>query len=99
MNKTELAKAIAANVKSYNISQKCATEMIDAFTGAIMKEVKKGNTVQLIGFGSFIPTKRAARNGVNPADGSKLRIPASKAVRFKAGGAFKSLLNPGKKKK
>lgn len=88
MNKTDLAKAIAANVKSYDISQKCAAEMIDAFTGAVIKEVKKGNSVQLIGFGTFVPTKRKARKGRNPQTGKEIKIPAKKSCRFKIGKKF-----------
>ncbi len=96
MNKTDLAKAIAAN-NSYNISQKCAAEMIDTLTSEIVKAVKKGDTVQLIGFASFSQGKRAARNGINPATKKKIKIPASKVMKVKVSPAVKALLN-GKKK-
>ena len=95
MNKTELAKAIVAN-SSYNISQKCAAEMIDAFTGAIVKEVKKGKSVQLIGFGTFTSAKRKARKGINPATQKKITIPAATLPKFRAGKAFKDALNKKK---
>lgn len=92
MNKTELAKAIAAK-NSYQISQKCAAEMIDAMTDAIVKEVKKGGSVQLIGFGTFTSTKRAARKGRNPQTGKEIKIPAAKIPKFKAGKGFKDAVN------
>ena len=95
MNKTELAKAIVAN-SSYNISQKCAAEMIDAFTGAIVKEVKKGKSVQLIGFGTFGSSKRAARKGRNPQTGKEIKIPAAVIPKFKPGKAFKDAVNKKK---
>ncbi len=96
MNKTELAKAIVAN-NSYTISQKCAAEMIDALTSAIVKEVKKGGSVQLIGFGTFSASKRSARKGRNPQTGKEIKIPAQKTMRFKVSSAVKTTLN-GKKK-
>lgn len=96
MNKTDLAKAIASN-NSYDISQKCAAEMIDAFTDAIIKEVKKGGSVQLIGFGTFSSSKRAARKGRNPQTGKEIKIAASVLPKFKAGKAFKDALNKKKK--
>ncbi len=92
MNKTELAKAVVAN-NSYEISQKCAAEAIDTILDTIVKEVKKGGSVQLIGFGTFTSSKRAARKGRNPQTGKEIKIPAAKVPRFKAGKAFKDALN------
>ena len=92
MSKAELAKAIVSGVKSYDISQKCAAEMIDALEEAIIKEVKKGKSVQLIGFGTFSASKRSARKGRNPQTGKEIKIPATTVPRFKAGKAFKDAL-------
>ena len=92
MNKTELAKAIATK-NSYQISQKCAAEMIDTMLETIVNEVKKGRSVQLIGFGTFTSTKRAARKGRNPQTGKEIKIPAAKIPKFKAGKGFKDAVN------
>ncbi len=98
MNKTDLAKAIVADVKGYTVSQKCALEMIDALTAEITKAVKKGDSVQLIGFGTFSQGKRAARKGRNPQTGKEIKIPAAKIPKFKAGKAFKDAVAGAKKK-
>ena len=73
---------------------KAATgEAIDAVIAAITAAVTKGDTVQLIGFGSFSTGARAARVGRNPVTGAEIQIPAAKAVKFTAGKAFKDALN------
>ena len=95
MNKTDLAKAIVAN-SSYEISQKCAAEMIDSFIAEVTKAVKKGDSVQLIGFGTFSSSKRAARKGRNPQTGKEIKIAASVQPKFKAGKAFKDAVNKKK---
>ena len=64
-----------------------------AFTETVANALKKGDKVQLIGFGTFEVTKRAAREGKNPQTGAKIKIPASKAPKFKAGKALKDALN------
>lgn len=96
MNKTDLAKAIVAK-SSYDIPQKCAAEMIDSFTAAVIDAVKKGDSVQLIGFGTFTSAKRPARKGRNPQTGAEIKIAASVQPKFKAGSAFKDALNKKKK--
>lgn len=88
MNKTELIKAIVAE-SSYNISQACAEEMVNNFVNIVKNEVKAGNTVQLIGFGSFSSGKRAERKVKNPQTGADMIIPACIVPKFKAGKAFK----------
>ena len=88
MNKAELAKAIVSNMKGRDVSQKLATEMIDAFTDAVVKEVKKGGTGQLIGFGTFSSVKRKARNGINLQTKKPMKIPAKTVARFKVGKKF-----------
>ena len=90
MNKTELVDAMAANA---NISKKAAEEALKAFTDAVAAELKKGGKVQLVGFGTFEVTKRAAREGRNPQTGAVMKIAASKAPKFKAGKALKDLVN------
>lgn len=86
MNKTELIDAIAAKA---NISKKDAGEVVAAFTETVTKELKKGGKVQLVGFGTFEVSQRAARTGRNPQTGKEMKIKASKAPKFKPGKAFK----------
>lgn len=90
MNKVELIAEIAKNA---NISQKDAGAALKAFTDTVVKTLKKGGKVQLVGFGTFEVTKRAARQGRNPQTGATMKIKASKAPKFKAGKAFKDALN------
>ena len=90
MNKTELVAAIA---KDAALSKKDAEKALKAFTDAVSKELKKGGKVQLVGFGTFEVSKRAAREGKNPQTGEKIKIKASKAPKFKAGKALKDLVN------
>ena len=90
MNKVELIAEIA---KQANISQKDAGAALKAFTDIVAKTLKKGGKVQLVGFGTFEVTKRAARQGRNPQTGATMKIKASKAPKFKAGKALKDALN------
>lgn len=90
MNKTELVAAIADKAE---ISRKDAEKVIVAFTETVADELKKGGKVQLVGFGTFEVSERAAREGRNPQSGKPMQIAASKAPRFKAGKAFKDMLN------
>ncbi len=90
MNKTELVEAMA---KASGLSKKDAEKALKAFTDTVGKTLKKGGKVQLVGFGTFEVTKRAAREGRNPQTGAKMKIAASKAPKFKAGKALKDLVN------
>ncbi|MDH6152616.1 MULTISPECIES: HU family DNA-binding protein [Paraburkholderia] len=94
MNKQELIDAVASATGS---SKAIAGESIDAFIGAITEAVVKGDTVQLIGFGSFSQGKRAARTGRNPATGEEISIAAAKTVKFTAGKGFKDSVNGGER--
>ncbi|MCF0183556.1 MAG: HU family DNA-binding protein [Bacteroidaceae bacterium] len=82
MNKTELAGAVAAKAGLTKVAAKAA---VDAALEAIAAELKAGNKVQLLGFGTFAVSERPARQGVNPATGKKITIAAKKVVKFKAG--------------
>jgi DNA-binding protein HU-beta len=90
MNKAELVDAIAEET---GLTKKDSEAALKAFTGTISKELKKGGSVQLIGFGTFEVGKRAARTGRNPKTGETLKIKASKTPKFKAGKALKDLVN------
>ncbi len=82
MNKAELIDSIAAEAK---LTKADAKRALDAFTGATAKALKKGESLVLIGFGSFKVVQRAARNGRNPQTGKAIKIKAKKVVKFKAG--------------
>ena len=85
MNKGELIEAIA---KGASLSKKDAGAALDTTLTTIQKTLKKGDKVTLIGFGTFSITKRAARTGINPRTGDKIKIKAKKVVKFKAGAAL-----------
>ena len=90
MNKTELVAAIADEA---GLSKKDAEKALKAFTDVVTEELKKGEKVQLVGFGTFVVSERAAREGRNPQTGAAMKIAASKAPKFKAGKALKDLIN------
>ncbi len=90
MNKMELVAAIADQAE---ISKKDAEKALKAFTDVVAGELKKGGKVQLVGFGTFEVSERAAREGRNPQSGEVMQIAASKAPKFKAGKALKDMLN------
>lgn len=90
MNKAELVAAVAAKTGD---TKKAAEASVDAFVSAIKESLKKGEKVQLVGFGSFEVRKRAARKGRNPQTKEEIKIPASKAPVFKAGKQLKELVN------
>ena len=80
MNKAELVAVMAERA-------------LKAFTEVVAEEMKKGEKIQLVGFGTFEVSTRAARTGRNPQTGKEMTIPASKAPRFKAGKALKDMVN------
>ena len=90
MNKTELVAAMADAAKK---KKKDTEKALKAFTDVVAEELKKGEKVQLVGFGTFEVSERAAREGRNPQSGAVMKIPASKAPKFKAGKALKDSLN------
>ena len=86
MNKTELVAAMADQA---GLSKKDAEKALKAFTDVVAEELKKDGKVQLVGFGTFEVSSRAAREGRNPQSGAPMKIAASKAPKFKAGKALK----------
>ena len=90
MNKTELVAAVAEQA---DISKKDAEKVLKAFVDVVTEEMKKGEKVQLVGFGTFEVSERAAREGRNPQTGKTMKIEACKAPKFKAGKALKDLVN------
>ena len=90
MNKEELVQEVA---KKANVTQKEASEVIGAWIETVQKTVSKGKKVTLVGFGTFEPRKRAARNGRNPQTGKEIKIPAKTVPVFSAGKKFKEVVN------
>ncbi len=90
MNKAELIANIADKSK---LTKKAAEAALDAFVTSVEEALKKGEKVQLVGFGTYEVRERAARKGRNPQTKAEIKIPASKAPVFKAGKALKDLVN------
>ncbi|HSS64808.1 MAG TPA: HU family DNA-binding protein [Gammaproteobacteria bacterium] len=90
MNKSELVDSIAA---AAGLTKADAGRALDAFVKSVTRALKRGDTVSLVGFGTFSVRKRAARTGRNPRTGQAIRIAASKNPAFKAGKALKDAVN------
>ena len=90
MNKAELIAAVAENAE---LTKKDAEKAVKAFIDVVTDELKKGEKVQVVGFGTFEVAERAAREGRNPKTGEKMPIAASKTPKFKAGKALKDQVN------
>ena len=90
MNKTELIAAIAEKAE---ISKKDSEKALKAFVDVVTEQLKNDDKVQLVGFGTFDVSQRAAREGRNPQTGPTMKIAACKAPKFKAGKALKDAIN------
>jgi DNA-binding protein HU-beta len=90
MSKQELVNHIADKA---GLSKKDAEAALTAFVGGVKSSLKKGQSVTLVGFGTFSVSKRGARTGRNPQTGATIKIPARKAPVFKAGKALKEAVN------
>ncbi|HTI18051.1 MAG TPA: HU family DNA-binding protein [Trinickia sp.] len=90
MNKTELIDHIAQQA---DLSKAAAGRALDAVIGGVKSTLKKGDSVTLVGFGTFVVGKRMARTGRNPRTGAEIKIAAAKIPRFKPGKALKDALN------
>ena len=95
MNKAELIAQIATDA---GITKTQANDALNAFTDGVVSTLKKGDTVTLVGFGTFSVSKRAARNGRNPQTGETIKIKAAKVAKFKAGKDFKDKIGGAKAK-
>ena len=98
MNKAEFIEAVADNAE---LTKADAGRAVDAMVAAITKALKKGDTVTLVGFGTFSVATRGPRTGRNPRDGQKIKIAAKKVAKFKPGKKLADEVNGkgGKKKK
>ena len=90
MNKTDLIDAVASEA---DVSKAESARVVDAVIDSITRALKKGDTVTLVGFGTFQVRERAARSGRNPKPGETIKIDASKNPAFKAGKALKDAVN------
>lgn len=88
MNKTELVNAIADKAA---LSKVDAKKALDAFIETIGEELKKGEKISLIGFGTYSIAEKAARKGINPRTKEEIDIPAKKVIKFKAGAELSNL--------
>ncbi len=93
MNKTELIAEIAQKT---GLTKKDAEQAVKALVETVTEQLKKGEKVQMVGFGTFEVSKRAAREGRNPRTGDTMKIKASKAPKFKPGKALKDAINKKK---
>jgi len=91
MNKAELIAEVQKSLGK-DTSKAAAERSIEAVLEGVKKGIKKDQNVQLIGFGTFSVTDRAARDGINPQTREKIKIKASKSVKFKAGAGLKAIL-------
>ena len=90
MNRTELISAMSEKSELTKVDTEKA---LKAFIDTVTEELKNGEKIQLVGFGTFEVTERAERNGRNPKTGEAITIPASKSPKFKAGKALKDIVN------
>ena len=91
MNRSQLIEKL---VSKNEISKALAGRVLDTFTETIQVAVKKGDSVTLVGFGTFKSVKRVARTGKNPSTGAALKIPAGTVPKFTAGSKFKAIVDP-----
>jgi DNA-binding protein HU-beta len=93
MNKSQLIDAIAADS---GLSKVDSARAMDSLLDTVTRTLKKGDDVSITGFGKFSVVKRAARQGVNPRTGERVKIKASKAPKFTAGASLKQAVHPKK---
>lgn len=91
MNRSDLIEKISV---ANGLSKAAAGAVLDTLIDTIQTAVKKGDTVTLVGFGTFKATKRAARTGKNPKTGEKIKIAAATVPKFSAGAKFKAVVDP-----
>lgn len=94
MNKSQLVEAVATDS---GLSKADTSRAIESLLDTVTKTLKKGDEVSITGFGKFSVVKRAARQGVNPRTGERVKIKASKAPKFSAGATLKQAVSPKKK--
>ncbi len=96
MNKATLVETLSAKT---SITKTDCEKVLNAFVATVGETLKKGDSIQLVGFGTFAAAKRAARTGKNPQTGKAIKIPATVVPKFKAGKALKDIVAKAKVKK
>ncbi|MES2534165.1 MAG: HU family DNA-binding protein [Pseudomonadota bacterium] len=91
MNRIQLVEKLAT---AHSLSKAEAARVLETVTSSIVAAVKKGDPVQIVGFGTFKQVARAARSGFNPQAGTKIKIAAQKVPKFVPGAAFKAAVDP-----
>ena len=91
MNRAELVEILASK---NDLTKAAAAAVLESFIETVQTAVKKGDAVQLVGFGTFKSARRAARTGKNPSTGAALKIPASTVPKFVPGAKFKAVVDP-----
>ena len=91
MNRKELIESILKEKSLNHLTKKDADNFVNTFIETVKKSVKRGDDVSLVGFGTFTKTRRAARTGVNPSTGEKIKIKAKTVPKFKPGKAWKEM--------
>lgn len=91
MNRKELVEAILNEKTLSHLTKKDADNFINVLTDTVKKSVKRGDDVSLVGFGTFTKTRRAARTGVNPSTGERIKIKAKTLPKFRPGKAWKEM--------
>jgi DNA-binding protein HU-beta len=94
MNKSQLIEEMSSHS---GLSKADSSRAVDSLVATVHKALKKGEDVSIAGFGKFSVVKRAARQGVNPRTGERVKIKASKAPKFSPGAALKEAVHPRKK--
>ncbi len=94
MNKSQLIEAVASDA---GLTKADTARAVDSLLDTVTRSLKKGDEVSITGFGKFSVVKRAARQGVNPRTGERVKIKASKAPKFSAGASLKQAVHPKKK--
>jgi DNA-binding protein HU-beta len=94
MNKSQLIEAISSDS---GLTKADSARAVDSLVATVEKALKKGDDVSITGFGKFSVVKRAARQGVNPRTGERVKIKASKAPKFSPGAGLKQAVSPKKK--
>ncbi len=93
MNKSQLIEAVASDS---GLTKADSARAIDSLIDTVTRSLKKGDEVSITGFGKFSVVKRAARQGVNPRTGERVKIKASKAPKFSPGASLKQAISPKK---
>ncbi len=92
MNRKELIETVLKEKEIAHLTKKDADACLNAVLDTIKKTIKKGDDVSLVGFGTFCKVKRAARMGVNPSTGEKIKIKAKTLPKFRPGKAWKEMM-------